>query len=117
MLFIKKSPNSHGFVNPHDIEQIWRDQFDWVYREYDYGLAGAPALLDTAFRGGPRPYGAKWTSAAAGVRSFQTLRNAGDRRGRGTEGRRGDLRWHVKLDRIGKAHQLVPADCRHVGRA
>jgi len=25
MMFIKKSPNSHGFVNPHDIEQIWRD--------------------------------------------------------------------------------------------
>lgn len=36
MMFIKKSPNSHGFVNPRDIEQIWRDQFDWVYREYDY---------------------------------------------------------------------------------
>jgi peptidoglycan-N-acetylglucosamine deacetylase len=33
MLFIKKSPNSHGFVNPRDIEQMWRDQFDWVYRE------------------------------------------------------------------------------------
>ena len=35
MMFIKKSPNSHGFVNPRDIEQIWRDQFDYVYREYD----------------------------------------------------------------------------------
>ena len=38
MMFIKKSPNSHGFVNPRDIEQIWRDQFDWVYREYDYAV-------------------------------------------------------------------------------
>jgi peptidoglycan-N-acetylglucosamine deacetylase len=38
MMFIKKSPNSHGFVNPHDIEQIWRDQFDWVYREMDYAV-------------------------------------------------------------------------------
>ena len=38
MMFIKKSPNSHGFVNPHDIETIWRDQFDWVYREYDYAV-------------------------------------------------------------------------------
>src|SRR5204863_509595 len=28
----------HGFVNPRDIEQIWRDQFDWVYREYDYAV-------------------------------------------------------------------------------
>ena len=35
MMFIKKSPNSHGFVNPRDIEQMWRDQFDYVCREYD----------------------------------------------------------------------------------
>lgn len=38
MLFMKKVPNSHGFVNPRDIEQMWRDQFDWVYREMDYGV-------------------------------------------------------------------------------
>lgn len=38
MMFIKKSPNSHGFVNPRDIEQMWRDQFDWVYNEYDYAV-------------------------------------------------------------------------------
>jgi peptidoglycan/xylan/chitin deacetylase (PgdA/CDA1 family) len=38
MMFIKKSPNSHGFVNPRDIEQMWRDQFDWVYRECDYAV-------------------------------------------------------------------------------
>jgi len=38
MLFMKKSPNSHGFVSPRDIEQLWRDQFDWVYREMDYGV-------------------------------------------------------------------------------
>jgi peptidoglycan/xylan/chitin deacetylase (PgdA/CDA1 family) len=38
MMFIKASPNSHGFVNPRDIEQMWRDQFDWVYREMDYGV-------------------------------------------------------------------------------
>lgn len=38
MMFIKASPNSHGFVNPRDIEQLWRDQFDWVYREMDYGV-------------------------------------------------------------------------------
>ena len=35
MMFIKKSPNSHGFTNPRDIESLWRDQFDYVYREYD----------------------------------------------------------------------------------
>lgn len=38
MMFIKKSPNSHGFVNPRHIEEMWRDQFDWVYREYDYAV-------------------------------------------------------------------------------
>ena len=38
MLFIKGNPNSHGFVNPRDIEQMWRDQFDWVYREYEYAI-------------------------------------------------------------------------------
>ena len=38
MMFIKNSPNSHGFVSPRDIEQMWRDQFDWVYREMDYAV-------------------------------------------------------------------------------
>ncbi len=38
MMFIKKSPNSHGFVNPRDIEQMWRDQFDYIYREEDYAV-------------------------------------------------------------------------------
>ena len=54
MMFIKKSPNSHGFVNPRDIEELWRDQFDWVYRELDYAVfpitlhpdvAGRPQVL------------------------------------------------------------------------
>ena len=35
MLFIKASANSHGFVNPRDVESIWRDEFEWVYREMD----------------------------------------------------------------------------------
>ncbi len=38
MMFIKTAPNSHGFVNPRDIEQLWMDQFDWVYREHDYAV-------------------------------------------------------------------------------
>lgn len=36
MMFVKASANSHGFVNPRQLEQLWRDQFDWVYRELDY---------------------------------------------------------------------------------
>ncbi|WP_119421945.1 polysaccharide deacetylase family protein [Desertibaculum subflavum] len=38
MMFVKKAPNSHGFVNPRHLEEIWRDQFDWVYREHDYAV-------------------------------------------------------------------------------
>lgn len=38
MMFVKKSPNSHGFVSPHDVERLWRDQFEWVYREFDYAV-------------------------------------------------------------------------------
>ena len=38
MMFMKKVPNSHGFVNPRDIEQMWRDQFDWVHREFDHAV-------------------------------------------------------------------------------
>ena len=36
MMFIKAAPNSHGFVNPRHLEEIWRDQFDYVYREEEY---------------------------------------------------------------------------------
>jgi peptidoglycan/xylan/chitin deacetylase (PgdA/CDA1 family) len=38
MMFIKASPNSHGFVNPRDLEQMWIDQFDWIYRECEYAV-------------------------------------------------------------------------------
>jgi peptidoglycan-N-acetylglucosamine deacetylase len=38
MMFIKNAPNSHGFVSPRHLEQTWRDQFDWVYREMDYAV-------------------------------------------------------------------------------
>jgi peptidoglycan/xylan/chitin deacetylase (PgdA/CDA1 family) len=38
MMFIKKAPNSFGFVSPRHIEELWRDQFDWVYREMDYAV-------------------------------------------------------------------------------
>jgi peptidoglycan/xylan/chitin deacetylase (PgdA/CDA1 family) len=50
MMFIKASPNSHGFVNPRDIEQLWLDQFDWVYREYDYAVFGMTIHPDVSGR-------------------------------------------------------------------
>ncbi len=54
MMFMKKVPNSHGFENPRQIEEMWRDQFDWVYREMDYAafcftihpdVSGRPQVL------------------------------------------------------------------------
>jgi peptidoglycan/xylan/chitin deacetylase (PgdA/CDA1 family) len=54
LMFIKQSPNSHGWVNPRDVEQGWRDQFDWVHREMDYAaftftihpdVSGRPQVL------------------------------------------------------------------------
>src|SRR4051812_13632196 len=54
MMFVKASPNSHGFVSPRHLEEMWRDQFDWVYRESDYAVftftihpdvAGRPQVL------------------------------------------------------------------------
>jgi peptidoglycan/xylan/chitin deacetylase (PgdA/CDA1 family) len=54
MMFIKKSPNSHGFMNPRDIEELWREQFDWVYSEMEEAVfsiclhpdvAGRPQVL------------------------------------------------------------------------
>lgn len=25
-------------MNPRDLEELWRDQFDWIYREYNYAV-------------------------------------------------------------------------------
>jgi len=53
-MLVKGAPNSHGFVSPRDIEVMWRDQFDWVYREMNYAtfcftihpdVAGRPQVL------------------------------------------------------------------------
>lgn len=38
MMFVKAEANSHGYVSPRDVEQLWKDQFDWVYREMDYAV-------------------------------------------------------------------------------
>lgn len=38
MMFVKGFPNSHGYVSPRQLEDIWRDHFDYVYREHDYAV-------------------------------------------------------------------------------
>lgn len=54
MMFIKKAPNSHGFMNPKDIEELWLQQFDWIYQNRDHAVfvmtlhpdvAGRPQVL------------------------------------------------------------------------
>jgi peptidoglycan/xylan/chitin deacetylase (PgdA/CDA1 family) len=74
MMFIKASPNSHGFVNPRHLEEIWRDQFDWVYREMDYAVftltihpdvSGKPQvllMLERIFEHISRHPGVTWTT-------------------------------------------------------
>lgn len=55
MMFIKKAPNSHGFVNPRDIGDLWLQQFDWIYENRDDALfilnlhpdvSGRPQVLE-----------------------------------------------------------------------
>ena len=38
MMFVKGFPNSHGYVSPRQLEEIWRDHFDFTYREHDYAV-------------------------------------------------------------------------------
>jgi peptidoglycan/xylan/chitin deacetylase (PgdA/CDA1 family) len=52
MMFNKHAANSHGFVSPRDIEQLWNDQFDWVYRELDYAVL--PVTLHPDVSGRPQ---------------------------------------------------------------
>lgn len=52
MMFIKQSPNSHGFVSPRDVEQLWQDQFEWVHREMDYAVM--PVTLHPDVSGRPQ---------------------------------------------------------------
>ena len=50
MMFIKGAPNSHGFVNPRHLEELWRDQFDYIYREEDYACFAMTVHPDVAGR-------------------------------------------------------------------
>ena len=41
VMFVKKFPNSHGWVSPRHLGEMWQDQFDWLYRHYDWGIYNA----------------------------------------------------------------------------
>lgn len=34
-MFMKKVPTSHGWVDTKTVESLWKDHFDYFYREYD----------------------------------------------------------------------------------
>ena len=46
MMFVKSAANSHGWVNPRDIEQMWKDQFTWLYNsdegDFVFPVSGGP---------------------------------------------------------------------------
>ena len=46
MMFIKAAANSHGWVNPRDIEQMWKDHFTWLYNsdegDFVFPVSGGP---------------------------------------------------------------------------
>jgi peptidoglycan/xylan/chitin deacetylase (PgdA/CDA1 family) len=83
MMFIKGSPNSHGFVNPRDIEEMWRDEFDWVFEEYDYAVfaftihpdvSGRPQvlrMLDRLIRYINEHDGVSWTTMEQAADDFR----------------------------------------------
>jgi peptidoglycan/xylan/chitin deacetylase (PgdA/CDA1 family) len=83
MMFIKGSPNSHGFVNPRDIEELWRDEFDWVYEELDYAVfaftihpdvSGRPQvlkMLDRLIRYINEHDGISWTTMEEAADDFR----------------------------------------------
>lgn len=91
MMFMKASPNSHGFVNPRDIEELWRDQFDWVYREYDYAVfpitlhpdvSGRPQVLamhERLFEHFAKHSGVRFVTFEEIARDFQSRFPAGSK--------------------------------------
>jgi peptidoglycan/xylan/chitin deacetylase (PgdA/CDA1 family) len=86
MMFIKKSPNSHGFVSPRHLEEMWRDQFDWVYANMDYAVfamtihpdvSGRPQvllMLDRLIRYISEHDGVKWMTMADIAADFRDRR-------------------------------------------
>jgi peptidoglycan/xylan/chitin deacetylase (PgdA/CDA1 family) len=52
MMFMKQAPNSHGYVSPRTIEDLWHEQFRWVIRELDYAVV--PLTLHPDVSGRPQ---------------------------------------------------------------
>lgn len=50
MMFIKGIPNSHGWVSPQVIEQIWKDMFTYCYREEEEFIFPITIHPDTSGR-------------------------------------------------------------------
>ncbi|EXJ94991.1 hypothetical protein A1O1_00109, partial [Capronia coronata CBS 617.96] len=52
MMFMKEVPNSHGWVNPQDVEDLcqWWEYFEYFYREYDEFIFPTTIHLDVSGR-------------------------------------------------------------------
>ena len=47
-MFVKAFPNSHGWITGSQLEEIWKNQFDWVYRHHDYAVFPITVHPDSA---------------------------------------------------------------------
>lgn len=47
-LFVKAMQNSHGWVTGRQLGEVWKDQFDWVYRHHDYAIFPITVHPDSA---------------------------------------------------------------------
>jgi peptidoglycan-N-acetylglucosamine deacetylase len=55
LLYIKAFPNSQGFVGARQVEQMWRDQFDWLWQNTEDGaLAVFPMTIHPDVSGKPQ---------------------------------------------------------------
>lgn len=53
MMFIKEAPNSHGWVSPQVVEEIWKDMFTYLYNEEDTESFVMPITIHPDVSGRP----------------------------------------------------------------
>ena len=78
-----KQPSTHGYVDTRSIEQLWKDQFDYLYREYDTfvfpmsihpQVSGKPQVIlmhERIFEYISKHEGVEWVTMAQMVKEFK----------------------------------------------
>jgi hypothetical protein len=84
-----KQASTHGFVDPHVIERLWKEQFDFFYREYETfvfpmsihpQVSGKPQVIlmhERLFEYISGHEGVEWCTMEQMVREFKEGRFAG----------------------------------------